>query len=238
MREPKTKLPSLSLFFPCYNEENNVEPSVLSALKVLKDVADCFEIIIINDGSSDNTKTVAENLAGIYKEVRVISHAKNRGYGGAVKTGFSNAKYEWTFFTDGDLQFDLGQLKTFIKYTDDYNIIIGYRKNRAEGLRRALIARSFKKLVDMLFKLGVEDIDCAFKLINTGAVRKIDLTCEGAFVSVELLYKLKKQGFSFKELPVDHYNRKSGEATGNNLKVGIRQIADTLKFYFHLKTTT
>lgn len=228
-------LPSLSLFYPCYNEEKNVESAIINALEVLPKVANKYEIIIVNDGSGDKTRKFAENMATAHKEVKVINHPQNRGYGAALKTGFANSQYEWVFFTDGDLQFDLNQIGEFLPFTNAYQVIIGYRPHRAEGRMRALNARLFKVFVDLLFRLRVKDIDCAFKLINNEALKKISLESDGAMISAELLYKLKKAGYKFKQLPVKHYPRKHGSPTGSNLKVIIKAGKEMIRLYARLK---
>ena len=223
---------SLSLFYPCYNEEKNVESAIINALEILPKVANTYEIIIVNDGSCDRTKKLAENIAVAHKEVKIINHLQNKGYGAALKTGFANSQYEWVFFTDGDLQFDLNQIEEFLPFTNAYQVIIGYRPHRAEGEVRALNARLFRLFVDALFSLHVKDIDCAFKLIKNEAVKKISLESNGAMISAELLYKLKKIGYKFKQLPVKHYPRKHGKPTGSNLKVIIKAGKEMVVSYF------
>ena len=230
-----TQLPSLSLFYPCYNEEKNVETSITKALEVLPKYAQTYEVLIINDGSRDKTKELAENIAKINPRVKVITHEVNKGYGGALKTGFANAQYDWVFFTDGDLQFDLNQLANFLPHTQNYQVIIGYRKIRAEGKKRAFVVRIYKLMVDILFGLYVKDIDCAFKLIGREALTDINLESDGMFINAELLIKLKNKGYNFKQLPVDHFSRKHGRPTGSNLKVIIRGLKETFGFYLQSK---
>jgi len=229
------KLQSLSVFFPCFNEEENIPIFVGQVLEILPQFAKKFEIIIVNDGSKDNSLKIANKLAKIHPEIRVINHVKNQGYGAALKSGFKASQYEWVFFTDGDLQFDLKQLADFLPFTDKYAVIIGYRKKRAEGFRRALIAKTLKITMDILYRLHVKDIDCAFKLIKNDAMQNMHLVSSGAFTSTELLYRLKKKGIKFKELPVDHFLRKYGNPTGNSLRVMVRGVKETMMLYLYLK---
>lgn len=229
------KLSSLSIFFPCYNEEPNVELFVKEALEVLPQIAEKFEIIVVNDGSSDKTAEVADNLAKNNNMIRVIHHEQNKGYGAALRSGFRAAKYDWVFFTDGDLQFRLEQLKKFIKHTKDYDVVIGYRKNRADGAFRAFNARLFKLYIDILFRVHVRDIDCAFKLFKTEVIKSIELTSSGAFISAEFLYKLKKKHEAFRQIPVDHHERRYGNPTGNDPKVVIKAGFEALSLYLSMK---
>ncbi len=235
MPEQKKLLNSLSVFFPCLNEEQNIPLFIQQAEVILPEITDTYEIIIVNDGSKDMTKAVAEKIAASNKHVRVVNHETNLGYGAALKSGFTASRYEWVFFTDGDLQFDLKQLEELLPYTKTYSVVIGYRKKRAEGLKRALIAKTLKVTMDILYRLHVKDIDCAFKIIKKDVLKDIYLVSTGAFTSTELLYRLKKKGHKFKELPVDHYKRKYGNPTGNSIKVMIKGIKETVTLYFYLK---
>lgn len=229
------KVSSLSAFFPCFNEEKNLPLFVAEALKVLPQCAKKFEIIIINDGSTDRTGEIAQRLARKNQLLRVMHHHENLGYGAALRSGFQAAQFEWIFFTDGDLQFRLSQLTKFISHTRHFNVIIGFRTNRAEGKIRALNARLFKWYIDLLFRLRVKDIDCAFKLIRRSAISQLQLESTGAFTSAELLYKLKKHHERFFQVPVTHRKRRYGLPTGNNPKVVIKAGLEALSLYLKIK---
>lgn len=231
----KNKLPSLSVFFPCYNEEKNLPGLIDQAVKILPQVAKKYEIVVINDGSTDATQQVAQELAAHTNYLKIVNHPTNRGYGAALRTGFQACRYQWIFFTDADLQFNLQELTKFIKYTDQYQVVIGWRRKRADGQFRALNARLFKLYIDLLFRLHVKDIDCAFKLIDQQLIQSVPLFSEGAFVSSELLYKLKKRGIKFKQLPVNHYPRQHGQPTGNKLPVVIRGLVEAFQLYLQIK---
>ncbi len=220
----------LSLFFPAFNEEDNIKKSVKQALSVLPKIADKFEIIIVNDGSTDKTLKIAKQLERQYEQVRVVSQ-QNKGYGGALKLGFEMAKYEWIFFTDADLQFNLKEIKKLTKFCSKSQLIIGYRKNRAEGWKRQFLALALKYWNWLLlsFPLSIRDADCAFKLIKRQVIEEISpLMCDGAMISTELLLKAKMTGFEMVQVPVSHYPRKYGNPTGNNLSVIIRAIRETI----------
>lgn len=230
-----SKLHSLSVFFPCFNEEKSIPFFVKEAAEVLPKLARKFEVIIVNDGSRDRTLTVAKRMAKQFPFVRVVSHPFNRGYGASLRTGFQEARYDWVFFTDGDLQFSLSQLREFIPFAQNHRAIIGYRKKRAEGFKRVRNAYLYKRFVDALFRLHVIDIDCAFKLFRTELIHSLKLESSGAFISAELLYKLKKKRVKFKQLPVDHFPRKYGSPTGANLKVILKACWESLRLYLHMK---
>ena len=234
MAQTTNKLSSLTMFFPCYNEEKNLSALVAAAEKILPEIAEKYEVILVNDGSRDRTGAVAEELSLAKPFVRAVHHTKNRGYGGALQSGFAAAKMDWTFFSDGDLQFDLSELKNFVPFTKEHQAVIGYRIKRAEGFRRALNAKIFGLYIDMLFGIGVRDIDCAFKLVRTDEIRKLKLISNGAVISTELLYKLKRNGVVFKEIGVQHYLRQFGIQTGAKLRVIIKAGWESFKLF--LKT--
>jgi glycosyltransferase involved in cell wall biosynthesis len=232
------KLNSLSVFFPVYNEEKNLSILIKQALEIIPTVAKKFELIIINDGSQDKSLEVAKKLAQKHPEIKIVSHPVNLGYGAALRSGINAANYEWIFFTDSDLQFDLKQIVDFIPYTKTDQVIIGYRKKRAEGFHRSLNATIFKIYIDLLFRLHVKDIDCAFKLLKADLVKNLRLESSGAFTTSEILYKLKKKRIKFKQLPVDHFPRKYGNSTGANLKVIVKGVWEALALYLKIKLKT
>lgn len=235
MSKTKSTVSSLSAFIPCFNEEANVEAAVTTLIKVIQHITPDYEIIIIDDGSRDRTASIARQLAKDKPQIHLVSHATNLGYGAALRSGFRAATKEWVFFTDGDLQFDVSELAKFIPYTQTYNVVIGYRTSRAEGGIRALNARLFKLFIDILFRVHVKDIDCAFKLFKTQTIKSLPLTSTGAMISAEILYRLKKKNILFKQLPVKHYPRRYGSPTGANFKVILRAVTEALRLYLSMK---
>ena len=235
MLKPVTKLSSLSLFTPMFNEEKNLIPLVESLQSILPQIANHYEIILVDDGSRDKTGVIADRLAIRDSHIRVIHHPKNLGYGTSLRSGFSAARYDWTFFTDGDLQFDVAELAKFVPFTQSFQVIIGYREKRADGGLRVFNARLFKLYIDILFRVHVKDIDCAFKLIKTDLIHQINFLSTGATINAELLYRLKKLHQPFKQLPVHHYPRAHGKPTGNNPKVVLRAGWEAIKLYCALK---
>jgi glycosyltransferase involved in cell wall biosynthesis len=230
-----SKISSISAFFPCLNEEKNVPIMVEALSQLLPTLAKDYEIIIVNDGSTDSTKKVAQLLTAKDKHIKLVNHAQNLGYGASIISGIKKAQYEWIFYTDGDAQFNVQQLKSFLPHTGQYDIIIGHRQNRADGQLRALNAKLFKIFIDLLFRVHVKDIDCAFKLLKSETVKSLPLISHGAMVSAEMLYRLKKKSVPFKQLPVQHLPRQYGKPTGNNPKVIIKAITEALRLYAHMK---
>lgn len=233
------KLNELSVFFPTYNEEAHIENTVKKAKNVLLGLADTWEILIINDGSRDKTGEIAKKLAAQDRRIRVITHNPNRGYGGAFKSGFYNAKYEWIAFTDSDGQFDFSEITRFIKkqIETQADLVIGYYKKRRVGKSKILTSKMWEYLVFFLFGLKVRDIDCGFKLVRKKVVDNIPkLESErGAFISSEFLIKANKLGFKIVEIPVTHYPRTAGEGTGRNLDVIIESFKDLFRLWKKLK---
>lgn len=224
-------LSSLSVFFPCYNEEKNIPELVRNACAFIPTIAKKYELIIVNDGSVDNTIAVVEKLQKECQELRMVSHEKNLGYGAALKTGIAASRYDWIFWTDGDLQFDIKTLSSFTPYIDEYDAIIGYRAHRADTFIRKVNGELYTQLINVLFRLRVRDIDCAFKLMRAEQLKKLTIESSGAFTSAEILIKLKHSGVKFKQIPVPHFPRKRGNPTGGSLRVIFKGLWETVQFF-------
>jgi glycosyltransferase involved in cell wall biosynthesis len=230
------KLPELSVFFPAYNEEENIENTVLKAVAECQKVADRYEIIIVNDGSKDKTGEIATRLSTDNPNIKVITHSPNRGYGGALKSGMYASQYKYIAFNDSDGQFDFSQIERFIPFIPEYSLVIGYRTKRIEGLRRLANAKAWSFLINILFRLHVRDIDCAFKVFDKKILETIQpLQSEGALISTEFLVKAKRARFKIKEVAVDHLPRKGGTPTGANLKVIIKAFYELLMLWRKIK---
>ncbi|QQG47022.1 MAG: glycosyltransferase family 2 protein [Candidatus Woesebacteria bacterium] len=225
---------NLSVFFPAYNEEENIKNTVEKAKKLLQKISDNWEIIIINDGSSDKTEKISKKLVNEDKKIKLITHSPNRGYGAAVKSGLYNSKYDWIAFTDSDGQFDFSEITNFIEKQRESNadLVVGYYKKRQVSKFKIITSKMWELAVFLLFGLKVHDIDCGFKLISKNVIDKIPkLESErGAFISSEFLIKAKKSGFKIVEIPVTHFPRTKGTGTGRNIDVIIKSFLDL----FHL----
>lgn len=229
----------LSVFFPAYNEEKNIENTVRKARKILEDIAGEWEIIVVNDGSKDRTREIAESLAKEDPRIRIITHSPNRGYGASLKSGFYNSRYPWIAFTDSDGQFDFTEITNFIETQRQTNadLVIGYYKKRQVSKFKIVTSRMWEIAVMVLFSLKVRDIDCGFKLVSKRVVDKIPkLESErGAFISSEFLIKAKKSGFKIVEIPVTHLPRLAGKGTGRNINVIIKSFIDLFMLWKKLK---
>ena len=237
MTEQKTESSkhSLTVFFPCHNEVDNVGPLVEKTLAVLQKLVDDFEVIIVDDGSKDGTAQAADKLAEEHPPVRVIHHEINKGYGGAVWTGLRSAQKELVFFTDGDGQFDISEIEKFLPEIGESTAVVGYRLKRQDPFHRVLFAWGWKMLNRLLFSFRVRDIDCAFKLFRTEWFKDIEPRAGGALVTVEILTLLTKKGIKFKQIGVHHYPRESGEQSGGNPKVIFRAFKELFQFYRTLR---
>jgi glycosyltransferase involved in cell wall biosynthesis len=227
------KAPSISAFFPAYNEEANIGPLCVKTAAALRKVTGRYEVIAVNDGSRDNTAGVVEALHRKDAHIRLVSHKVNAGYGAAVKTGFASAKMDWIFFTDGDGQFDVNEISKLLALAGDNDIVVGYRIKRADPPHRLLNAWAWGTLVRTLFGLkGVRDIDCAFKIIRRDVFKTFKLETTGAMISTELLVKAQKNGFRIAEVGVNHYPRTAGQQTGAKLSVIARAFKELFSYYF------
>ncbi|RME40840.1 MAG: glycosyltransferase family 2 protein [Planctomycetota bacterium] len=220
---------SLSVFFPCYNEEENVERVVRDALGVLPECCDEFEIIIVDDGSTDRTGELADRLAAAHEPVRAVHNRPNRGYGGALRRGFAEARKNWIFYTDGDGQFDLAELKRLIPLLRDYDIVSAYRIDRQDPWIRKLNAFGWSTLVNLLFSLGVRDIDCAFKIFPRTLFEQIELKSNSALIDTEVLARAKRLGYRIGQIGVRHLPRTAGVQTGANPRVILRAFCELLQ---------
>lgn len=230
------RLSSISLIFPAYNEEQNIEKAISEAIRVLSQHADKFEVITVNDGSADKTGEIINSLAKQDNRIVPVHHEKNKGYGAAVGTGFRTASCDFVFFTDSDLQFDLNEIAELIKHINNYDIVVGYRAKRADPLHRKLNAWAWNQLVRALLGIKVRDIDCAFKLFRRKVFDSIILSSLGAMVNTELLAMCKQYDFTVKEVPVSHYPREKGQQTGANLRVIAKAFVELYKMRGKLKS--
>jgi len=230
-----TRLPSLSLFYPMFNEEENIEEAVDRALNVLPDCADEFEVIVVNDGSGDSTGSLADRIASKESQVRVVHHPTNRGYGAALRSGIAARRHEFIFYTDGDNQFDLGEIGLLIPLIADSDIVTGYRIERMDPWNRKLNAWTYNLVIRVLFGLGLRDVDCAFKLYRSSVFEGMELTSCGALIDVEIFARAKKRGARVTEAGVHHFARRAGEQTGANLSVILRAFRELFGLWGDLR---
>ena len=227
---PRTR-PRLTIFFPTYNEEENVAETVRRALDEVAPLVDgSVEVLIVDDGSTDRTPALADELAARDPRVRV-HHQPNRGYGGALRAGFENASGELIGFSDGDLQFDLREMGRLLERLDDRHLgavdaVIGYRMRRRDPPHRLVIAKTYNALVSVLFGLRVRDVDCAMKVFRREVFDGLRLETDSPFLSAELLVKLRARGERIAQLGVSHYPRRAGQNTGASFRKILRTFRD------------
>jgi putative flippase GtrA len=220
----------LSIVLPAYNEEQVIASTIQDVLTTVSTWKIDFEIIVVNDGSSDRTAAIVSQITGLVPQVRLINHSSNRGYGAALMSGFAAASKDLTFFMDSDGQFLIEDLRRFFTYIDAYDAVIGYRIVRRDHWMRKLNAWGWNRLVSLTLGVSVHDLDCAFKLLHTNFLQQYALETGGAMVNAELLYKLKLAGGTYKEMGVRHLPRRAGQATGANPKVILRAFRDLLTY--------
>lgn len=236
MTSPRFPDDSLTVFFPMYNEEENVEGSVRKALEVLPGWVSNFEVLIVDDGSSDSTPQIADRLAQDHPQVRVVHHPVNQGYGAAVRTGIESAAMDLVFFTDGDLQFDLSELELLLDRIEDADVVCGYRLKRRDPLHRLLNAFLWNRLVRILLGLRIRDVNCAFKLFRRSVLANVGkLETDGAMLSTELMIKLQNKGARIREVGVHHYPRPAGEQTGANPGVVLKAFRELFAMSHRLR---
>ncbi len=224
------KVGALSYFFPAHNEAANLELLVEEALATLPSIADRFEVVIVDDGSRDETPAISDRLAAQHPEtVRVVHHARNQGYGAALRSGFRASRHELLAFTDGDRQFrvaDLGRLTERLGQQDAPDVVVGFRLKRADPPIRTAYARAYRLANRIFFGLRVRDVDCACKLFRRAALEGVRVESGGAFFSAELLIKLQAAGCRIAEVGVPHYPRTAGSPTGAKPSVILRAVRD------------
>jgi len=225
------RLPELSYFFPAHNEAANVRGLVAEALATLPTLAERFEIVIVDDGSRDDTPAIADELAAAHPEVRAVHHPANLGYGAALRTGVAAARFGFIAFTDGDRQFHVDDLGRLIERMGppgptSPDVVVGYRIKRADPLARTVYANLYRLANRIFFGLAVRDVDCACKLFRRAALDGIAVESGGAFFSAELLIKLRAVGRRIVEVGVPHYPRTAGSPTGAKPQVVFRAMRD------------
>jgi hypothetical protein len=217
---------SVSVFFPCYNEQANVEKTVYKAVSVLDKINADYEIIIVDDGSRDATGAVADEIAAKNKRVKVVHHKTNLGYGSAIRSGIRASTKKLIFFTDGDGQFDINELPPLFPLTNQFDIVNCFR---------SLNGFCWTKLVCFLFGLKVRDIDCAFKLFKREVFGQFELVSTGALISTEILARAARKGFSITQKGVHHYPRSAGSPTGAKPSVIFRAFKELFKLYNQIR---
>jgi len=232
---PAERPVGLSIFFPAYNDAGTIASLVIAARQAALPLTPDFEIIVVNDGSGDATPEIADELAATYPEVRVIHHPRNRGYGGALRTGFLEARKDVVFYTDGDAQYDPAELAVlWPQLTDRVDLVNGYKISRSDPWHRIVIGRIYHHTVTRLFGIHVRDVDCDFRLMRRAIFDRITLSRDSGVICVEMMKKICDAGFTIAEVPVHHYHRAFGRSQFFNFRRLFRTAIDLGKLWVEL----
>jgi glycosyltransferase involved in cell wall biosynthesis len=231
----RTRPVGLSVFFPAYNDSGTIASMVIAAVKTAGRLTPDFEVLIIDDGSTDTTAEVADEMARLYPEVHVIHHPRNRGYGGALRTGFGSATKEVIFYTDGDAQYDAREMaRLWEKMTDEVDLVNGYKISRSDPLHRRVVGRIYHHLVRLFFGLKVRDVDCDFRMMRRSIFDRVRLEKASGVICLEMMKKIQDAGFRIAEVPVHHYHRAYGKSQFFNFARVGRTAVDVLKLWWDL----
>ncbi len=227
--------PGLSVFFPACNDAATIASLVIAAVQTASRLTPDFEVLIVNDGSTDATASVADELARLYPQVRVIHHERNRGYGGALRSGFGAATKDLVFYTDGDAQYDPREMeRLWVRMEAGIDLVNGYKISRSDPVHRILIGRVYHHTVKMLFGLRVRDVDCDFRLIRRSVFDTVRLEKTSGVICLEMMKKIQDAGFQIAEVPVHHYHRAYGKSQFFNFRRIARTAIDVFRLWREL----
>jgi glycosyltransferase involved in cell wall biosynthesis len=236
-QSPPSRKPGLSVFFPAYNDSGTIASLVIGALQTARRLTPDFEVIIVNDGSADATAEIADELARTYPAVRVVHHPRNRGYGGALRSGFAAATRELVFYTDGDAQYDPAEMTLLwdrLMADDRVDLVNGYKISRSDPMHRIIIGRIYHHTVKRLFGLKVRDVDCDFRLMRRSIFDRVTLEKNSGVICLELMKKITDAGFRIAEVPVHHYHRAHGRSQFFNFRRLLKTAVDVANLWVQL----
>ena len=227
--------PSLSIFFPAYNDAGTIASLVLVAHMTARDLTDDYEVIVVDDGSPDHTGELLDEMARHFTWLRVVHHAKNRGYGGALRTGFASAAKDLIFYTDGDAQYDPREMvRLYEALAPDVDFVNGYKIGRSDPVHRIVIGRVYHTFVRTVFGLRLRDVDCDFRLMRRAVFDKVALTRSSGVICVELMKKVQDHGFRIAQVPVHHFHRSYGRSQFFNVPRVARTLFDLARLWVEL----
>lgn len=225
----------ISAFFPCYNDGGTIASMVVLMDYTLQRITGDYEIIVIDDGSTDHSRDILKELASKYKRLRLIFHEKNKGYGGALRSGFYAASKDLVFYTDGDFQYDVAEAALLLEKLDDsVDVVNGYKISRSDPLHRKIIGRLYHWVMKLMFGFKIRDVDCDFRLIRRHVFERIDLESDSGIICVEMVKKIQDAGFRFAEVPVHHFFRVYGKSQFFNIKRVFQVGRDILRMWYKL----
>ncbi len=235
MTSDANRKPGLSVFFPAYNDSGTIASLVISALQTARRLTPDFEVIVVDDGSADATADICDELARTYPEVKVVHHGRNRGYGGALRSGFETATRELVFYTDGDAQYDPAEMTRLWDALDEnVDLVNGYKISRSDPFHRLVIGRVYHHTVRILFGLRVRDVDCDFRLLRRSIFDDVSLEKDSGVICLEMMKKIQDAGFHIAEVPVHHYHRAHGKSQFFNFGRLFKTAVDVAKLWVAL----
>jgi len=226
---------SLSIFFPCYNDKGTIASLVVEAQRVAEQLTDDFEIIVVDDGSTDGSRELLVTLQREIPKLRLVMHEKNKGYGGALRSGFAASSKELIFYTDGDGQYDVRELPLlFKKLSEGIDIVNGYKIKRHDPLHRILIGLIYQYVMKFVFGLKIKDVDCDFRLMRRKIFDVVGLKSDTGTITIELVKKIQQAGFVFAEVGVSHYFRTYGKSQFFNFRRVFKTLWKLIFLWFEL----
>jgi len=227
---------SLSIFFPVYNDWGTIGSMVAQAIATAEKLTDDYEVILVNDGSKKTTVDILNHLEKIYDRVRVIHHEKNRGYGGALKTGIKSCTKDLIFYTDSDAQYDVSEMTLlFEKMNGNVDVVNGWKLKRSDPFYRVLIGKLYHYFTKWLFGFKIRDVDCDFRLMKREIFDHIELESNSGLICVEMIKKITDAGYVFDEVPVTHHYRASGKSEFFNLTRIVKLSIDLIKLWWRIE---
>jgi|SRR4051794_29682042 len=228
--------PSITAFFPCYNDGGTIATIVITADRTLRNLTDDYEIIVGNDASTDRSAEILSELQRLYPHLRVLHHPTNRGYGGNLRSMFAAATKDLIFYTDGDAQYDPAELTRLYEHlTPDVDVAQGYKIERSDPLHRKIVGRVYHHFVRFWFGLHLRDVDCDFRLFRRYVLESFPLQCDSGSITVELMTRIEQGGFRIREVPVHHYHRAYGQSQFFNFSRVARTLQELTVLWFKLK---
>jgi glycosyltransferase involved in cell wall biosynthesis len=231
---PPQSTPGISAFFPAYNDWGTIASLVVLVSAVMRELTDDWEVIVVNDASPDHTSQILDELQKTNPNLRVITHEKNRGYGGALRSGFSAARKEYIFYTDGDAQYDVRELKVLWEGRGNADLVNGYKIARSDPLHRKIVGKLYHRFVKTCFGLAINDVDCDFRLIKRSVFDRVELKRDSGLICVELVTKIEKNGFTVAQVPVHHYHRLHGRSQFFNFRRVFRVLWEMTGLWWEL----
>ncbi len=226
---------SLSIFFPCYNDAGTIGSLVAAADTVASEFTPDYELIVVDDGSTDSSRELLRQLQGTYPNLRLEFHDQNRGYGAALRSGFSRASKDLVFYTDGDGQYDVFELRNFLRIMQDgVDAVNGYKIHRNDPIHRVILGTLYLRVMRLLFNFHVRDVDCDFRLIRRRVFHRIALHHDSGVICLELVKKLELAGYRFAEYPVHHFHRRYGRSRFFNFRRLVTMAINVARVWWEL----